>query len=75
MDTSLFLKIKKLVEEKTTEKKELLFFLKEKTGINIEEDQIEIKGKKVYLYLNSNQKIIFLQKKGSEYIQEKGFSV
>ena len=65
----------KLIEEKTSEKKELLIFLKEKTGLELNEDQIEIKDKKISLYLNSNQKLLFHQKNGKDFIQEKGFTI
>jgi peptide deformylase len=74
MDSSLFSKIKQLVEEKTKDKKELIEFLHNKTGIAIEENQIDIKGKKVILYLNSNQKLLFKQRNGNSFIIEKGFT-
>ena len=75
MDTNLFSKIKNLIDEKTKEKVELIKYIQEKTEIKIKENQLEIKGKKVFLYLNSNQKIIFIKQKGEEIIKEKGYSI
>ncbi len=75
MDGSLFSKIQSLIDIKTKEKNEVISFLKEKTGIEIKEEQIEIKGKKVFLYLDSNQKILFIKNKGDSFIKEKGFTL
>ena len=75
MDTNLFSKIEKLIKEKTGEKTELIHFIKEVVGLEIKEEQIEIKGKKLFLYLNSTQKMIFSKNKGEEKIKEKGFTI
>lgn len=75
MDENLFFKIKFLVQQKTTEKTNVITLLKEKVGIEIGEDQIEIKGKKIILYLSSNQKMMFLQKKGDKVLQEEGYEI
>jgi len=75
MDDSLFIKIKKLIDQKLTEKLEIKNYILEKTKIKIEEQQIEIKGKKVKLYLSSNQKLVFLKNKGKEFLEEKGYTL
>ena len=75
MDNNLFSKVKTLIDEKNKEKQQLLFLLKKEKGIDLKEDQLEIKGKKIFLYLSSNQKTMFIKKEGGIFIKEKGFEI
>jgi hypothetical protein len=73
MDKSLFSRIENLIKNKTNEKEEIISYIKKELNIEIKEDQIEIKDKKINLYLNSNQKLIFIKNKGKETLEKKGY--
>jgi hypothetical protein len=75
MDSSLFRKIEALVNLKKEEKKEVVELLRKEIDDRITEEQVEIKGKKVQLFLSSIQKQIFLKKDGYKKLKEKGYEL
>lgn len=75
MDNSLFSKLQHLINIKTSEKKELITYIQTETNFLLNDDQIEIKDKKITLYLNSNQKLIFIKNKVKEALIKKGYNL
>ncbi len=74
MDGNLFKKYEQRIKKNKTEKGELLHFIKEKTGVVLEEGEISLDNKKIKIQTSSTKKA-FLQKGGiSNLLKEKGYS-
>ena len=73
MDESLFVKHFLQIKRQKDSKEELRNYIKEKTGIELEEGMVEVSKKKVTLHLSSVVKQKLHQKNIVEVLKEKGY--
>jgi len=75
MNEGLFEKYKKVLTQKKSEKQEILFLLKEISGIDFKEEELVIEKKKIAFHTSSVKKSIILQKNIQSKLQEKGYTL
>ena len=73
MDNSLFDKYKKVVEKRDEDKEIIINFIKEKTGVILDYNEIIIDEKKITLNISSIKKSILFKNKVGELLKELGF--
>ena len=75
MDKNLFSKYTQQIKKQSNKKQEILSYIKEKTGIEIFETEIEIKKTIISFYISSSKKNTLHQKKIQEILKEKGYTL
>lgn len=73
MDEGLFKKYSHQIQKRDTFKKEILSHIKNKTGVELEEKNITLTGKTIYIKTSSTVKQKLHQKNITKVLQEKGF--
>ncbi len=73
MNEGLFEKYKKVLTQKSNEKKEVIDLLLNLTGIEFSEQELQIERKTISFHVSSVKKSIVLQKKIQSNLQEKGY--
>lgn len=73
MNEGLFEKYGKVLQQKKSEKEELVIFIKETTGIDFNEEEIVIQKKSVVFHTTSVKKTILHSKKIRDFFIEKGY--
>ncbi len=73
MDESLFIKHINQIKKRSNNKIEIILYIKEKTGIEVEEENISIKKKEITLNISSTIKQRLFQFKIKEELEKKGF--
>ncbi|MFA6608554.1 MAG: hypothetical protein WCT07_01435 [Candidatus Paceibacterota bacterium] len=74
MDESLFKKHIINIKRRKNNKEELILFIKEKTGVDLEETMITLSKKEVSFHLSSVVKQKLFQKNIEEILKQKGFT-
>lgn len=74
MDEGLFKKYTKTLQERDKAKESLIAIIKEKTGIVLNEEEINISKKEVTLFISSVKKTQLLRKNIKELLEAQGFS-
>lgn len=74
MDEGLFNKYTKTLRERNTAKESLIAKIKEKTGIQLQEEEINISKKQVIFLTSSVKKTALLGKNIKSILENEGFS-
>ena len=75
MEKSLFEKHLSFVKKRKNNKEEILSFIKEKTGILLDEKEISLSKKEINLVVSSVKKARLIQKGAPEIIKQKGYTL
>lgn len=75
MNEGLFEKYSRVIRKRQSEKEEINNFLKEITGIDFKENEIEINKKIISFHISSVKKTIFIQKNIKNKLEEKGYQI
>lgn len=75
MDEGLFAKHLKRLNERSTIKQSILQLVKELTGVQLQEEELELQGKKLRILTSSTKRAVLIQRKLKESLLEKGYSV
>lgn len=73
MDKNLFSKYTQQIQKQNNKKQEVCLFIKEKTGVEILESEIEIDINKIHLYISSIKKNSLHKKNIQTLLKEKGY--
>lgn len=73
MEGSLFNKHKNLLHQRKSSKEEIISYIQEHTGININEEDITLSKKEVQLHTSSTVRQNLFQKGVKELLARKGF--
>lgn len=75
MDEGLFVKHITLLRGTKKVQEEILLYIQEKTGILLQEEEIQIRKKKIHLRTSSVKRNNLIQKNIQIILQEKGFTL
>lgn len=75
MDQNLFDKYKQEIQKQKSKKSEVCLIIKEKTGIVVNEEEIEITKKTVKIYTSSIKKNSLHSKKVQEILKQSGYTL
>lgn len=75
MDQGLFAKYLRKIESHTKNKEELISFLTEETGIEVEDRELSLEGKKIHLAISSVKKASLLKKGIRSLLEQKGYTL
>jgi hypothetical protein len=75
MDEGLFVKHLRSLKVRTDNKKEIISLIKEYSGIDIEDEEIILKGKKCSLRVSSVKRSSLVRSKIQENLSKKGYVV
>ena len=75
MNEGLFEKYSKVIKKRQSEKEEIHTLLKEITGIDFKEEEIEINKKIISFHISSVKKTILTQKNIKNKLEEKGYQI
>jgi hypothetical protein len=75
MDEGLFRKHIQAIQERTSAKEIIIAAIKEKTGVEVEEEEISLSRKKIRITTSSVKKTALFQKKAKELLEGLGYSV
>lgn len=75
MDQNLFKKYTTQIKNNEDIKQEICLFILNTTNILLNEKELQINKKKIHIQISSVKRVIFIQKKIKELLQEKGYTV
>lgn len=75
MDQGLFVKHIQSLLSRSTAKKEIIAFLLEKTGVQVEEEEITLSKKNILLSMSSVKKTSLIQKGSKDILQGIGYTL
>lgn len=73
MEGGLFKKYELRIQKNKDQKKEVLDYIKEISGIDLSEKEIQLEKNKIKIQTSSAKKAHLLRTKTKEFLQEKGF--
>lgn len=75
MDGNLFLKYKKQIQKQGDKKTEIIELIKKETNQTLTNEDFEIKGKEIVLYISSAKKAILMKKNIKETLRGVGYAL
>lgn len=75
MDEGLFQKYNNQINKQKNEKSEIVFLIKEKTGIELDEKSITVSKKEIKINTTSVLKQKLFQKNITDYLKQKGYTL
>lgn len=73
MDGNLFKKYELRIKKNKKEKEDIVVLIKDTIGVNLEEKEITIKGKKITIQTSSTKRTLLITRNIKNILKEKGY--